>query len=290
MIPTLAQVCEKALRLPCAPSLLPRLIDVLARPDSDIDDLEALIRIDPVLVGAVLRLANSAFFGGGSAPVETLSEAVLRLGQREIYRLTALSVAGRWTTYEVNGYRWEPGDFCRASLVTAVAAELLAERSGRVDPQAAYSAGMVHALGKLAVAYGCAEQFGAIRAHQQEFGCTWLEAETAVLGYNHALVSAELLKSWRFPDAFVAVAAHNPPTAVMPAEHLPLAVHVHAANYLAATFGAGQGEEGLLIALNSELLTAWGFTPEVLEAALPDVFDRATRLLHEKLATGKVVF
>ena len=110
--PTLEQVCAKALRLPCSPLLLPRLISVLAKEDSTAEELESIIRIDPALASSTLRLANSAYFASASA-VDSLSEAIFRLGQRETYRLAALSLAGRWMSVEVDGYRWEPGDFCR---------------------------------------------------------------------------------------------------------------------------------------------------------------------------------
>ncbi len=280
---SLEEVCERALRLPCAPTLLPRLLGVLGRAESSIEDMEEVIRLDPALGGAVLRLANSAHFADAGAGVDSLHEAVLRLGQKEIYRLAALSIASRWAAYEDFGYEWNPGDFCRVSLVTAVAAEVLAERSRRVSPEVAYTAGLVQGLGKLALAYSCSRAFPAIRRRQRALGCTWLEAEADVLGFSHAMVSAGLLRRWRFPEAFAVVAAHNPPTKAIPAEHLPLAVHVHAANYLAASFGVGQGEEGLLMGLNPELLLEWSFTPEFLEAALPEVFSRATRLMRDRL-------
>ena len=103
--PTLDQVCEKALRLPCSPVLLPRLISVLSKEDSSSEELEAIIQIDPALASSTLRLANSAFFAAAT-PVDSLSEAIFRLGQRETYRLAALSLAGRWMSVEVDGYRW----------------------------------------------------------------------------------------------------------------------------------------------------------------------------------------
>lgn len=288
-ISTFAEVCEKALRLPCSPALLPRLVKVLDKEDATIEELEGVIRVDPVLASSTLRLANSAFFAGGGE-VENLSDAIMRLGQREIYRLAALSLAGRWMTQTVDGYRWEAGDFCRLSLMQAVAAEYLAEKTGRVDPKAAYSAGLVHEIGKLAVAYACAEHFPAIRELQASSKCTWLNAEKKILGYNHAEVGAELLRRWKFPASFVAVVTHNPPTADAPVEVLPLIMHVHAAKYVATTIGAGVAEDGFLFELNADLLMEWGFSPELLESALPDVLERAGKLLHERLSHGSLSF
>lgn len=288
--PTFTDVCEKALRLPCSPALLPRLMAVLAKEDATIDELESVIMIDPALASSTLRLANSAYFAAGTGEVEDLSQALMRLGQSEVYKLAALSVASRWMNQKADGYRWEAGDFCRLSLVTAVAAETLAEQSGRVDPKTAYTAGLVHEIGKLAVAYACADKFDEIRKEQAAQACPWLVAEKKILGFNHAEVGAELLKRWKFPASLIAVGTYNPPHASDPAEHLPLLSHVHAAKYVAVTIGAGAAEDGFLFELNSQLLMEWGFTPEILEASIPDVLERAGKLLREKLTHGALSF
>lgn len=289
-LPTFDEVCEKSTRLPCSPALLPRLISVLEKEDSSIDELESVIRVDPVLASSTLRLANSAYFAAGNSTVENLSEAIMRLGQREVYRLAALSLASRWMTQKVDGYRWEAGDFCRLALMQAVAGEYLAEQSGRVDPKTAYTAGLVHEIGKLAVAYSCSDYFPAIRALQTNSSCTWLNAEKQVLGFNHAEVGADLLKRWKFPASLVAVGIYNPPSASAPADVLPLIVHVHAAKYVAASIGVGLAEDGFLFELNAPLLVEWGFSPGVLEAAIPEVVTRAGKLLQEKLSHGALSF
>jgi HD-like signal output (HDOD) protein len=290
MIPSLAEVCDQAVGLPAAPVLMPRILQVLSRADSSVCEFEAVVKLDTALATSTLRMANSAYFASGHSLVDNLEEAIQRLGQREIYRLAALALTGRWMSAPVGGFRWEASDFCRFSLVTAVAAEYLAEQTENVDPQTAYTAGLVHEVGKLALAYSCAGQFGEIRRRQQEKGITWLAAERLVLGYTHAEVGAALLRKWNFPDVLVAVAQYNPPTPTTPGEALPLVMHVHAAKFLATSMGPGAGEDGFLFELNTPLLAEWGFTPELLEAALPVVFDRASRIMQEKLSYGTLTF
>jgi HD-like signal output (HDOD) protein len=286
---TFDEVCSRALSLPCSPGLLPRLITLLEKPDSAVDDLAALIQLDPVLASATVRMANSVYFSGGAA-VDTVSQAVMRLGARELYRLSALSLASRWMSVEVEGYRWEAGDFCRGSLVKAVAAEALAQRTGRVDPALAYTCGLVYDIGKLAVAFTCSAAFVGIRKRANETDCTWLEAETAELGFNHAAVSARLLTEWRFPGVCVQVATCNPPQRELVGDARILAAHVHAAQHLAATLGLGQGEDAFLYTLDPDLLADEGITAELLEATLPTVLERASRLLGERLNIGPIAF
>ncbi|HTZ19265.1 MAG TPA: HDOD domain-containing protein [Opitutaceae bacterium] len=289
-IPTIDHVCEQAQRLPCSPVLMPRLVHVLEDVNSSSQDIEEIIRVDTALAGSTLRLANSAYFSAGGQRTETLHDAITRLGSREIYRLAALSLAGRWMNQPVGGFHWEPGDFCRRSIATAVAAEYLATKSQRTDPAAAYTAGLIHEIGKLAIAFSCADHFPAIRQVCVKKHCSWGRAEREVLGYDHPQVGAELVRRWNFPPSLVGVVEFQPPVAGMSAEVLPLAVHVHAGKFLAASLGAGVSEDGFLFDFNSALLVEWGFTPEVLEAAMPAVLECATKVLGEKLLRGSFAF
>lgn len=283
--PTLEQVCERALRLPCSPALLPRLVSVITAVDSSADEIAQLIMVDSALAAATLRLANSAFFST-NVKVETVADAVIRLGQRELYRLAALALVSRWETS--SGGPGDPGDFCRHAICTALAAEVLAETSERVDPQTAYTAGLVCDLGKLAIGHACASFFPALRAHCTNRACTWAQAEREILGYSHAEVGARLLRAWNFPDALVAAAEFCECPKLAPAESLPLLAHLHGAKYVATSFGPGVSADGFLFELDTEFLLEWGFTPELLQEAMTIVHERARERLRDKLTHGVV--
>ena len=283
--PSLDQVCERALRLPCSPALLPRLIGVLVSADSSADEIAEIIKIDSALAASTLRLANSAFFATGSA-VDSVADAVVRLGQKELYRLAALALVSRWETGAGHG---EPGDFCRHALCTALAAEVLAETSERIDPQTAYTAGLVCDLGKLALAHACLEFFPSIRARCATVGGPWLEAERSVLGYTHAEVGARLLRQWKFPETLVNAAEFCERPAEGPEESRLLLAHLHAAKYVATSFGPGVSEEGFLFELNTPFLIEWGFTPELMQETMTIVHERAKQRLQDKLSHGAIV-
>ncbi len=286
--PTLEQVCAQALRLPSAPALMPRLIAVLEDSNSGADDIENIIQLDPALAAATLRLANSAYFGAGRT-IETVAQAVVRLGQREIYRLAALALVNRWDEgIGKSGAGGDPGDFCRHALCTALAAEVLAEHSQRVDPQSAYTAGLVCDLGRLAVVHSCGEFLPAVRARQQARGGPWRQAERDVLGYDDARVGAQLLRSWRFPSIYAFAAEYCQEPARAPANTHDFLAHLHAAKYLAASLGPGVPEEGFLFVLDEAFITHHGFTPEVLERSFVTVIERAAARLHDRLTHGTV--
>ncbi len=277
-----------ALRLPCSPALLPRLSAALQSESSSTDEISKLIQIDPTLAGLTLRLANSAFFGGAGRSVDSLEQAILRLGAKEIYRLAALALVSRWPVAANSGCQWEPGDFSRHALCTAIATEALAELTGKTDPQVAYTAGLVHELGKLAVAHSCGAFFPLIRTHQREHNVTWEQAETAVLGYEHAEVGSRLLRAWRFPELMILAADFQHRPAQAPAVALPLLAHLHAGRYVAASMGPGISEDGFLFQVDGNFLLEWGFTPALLEEAMIVAIERASKCLGEKLFHGNM--
>lgn len=282
--PSIEQVCERALRMPCSPALLPRLITVLVSPDSSAEEIAEIIKVDSALAASTLRLANSAYFSSGGA-AETISDAVIRLGQRELYRLAALALVSRW---ESGSSRGEPGDFCRHALCTALAAEVLAETSERIDPQSAYTAGLVCDLGKLAMAHACAPFFPAIRTHCALRGGTWAAAERELLGFSHAEVGARLLKAWSFPAVLATATEFCERPGDAPAEALPLLAHLHAGKCVATSFGPGVSEDGFLFELNAPFLVEWGFTPELLQETMSIVHERAKQRLQDKINHGAI--
>ena len=288
--PSIEQVCNDALKLPCSPSLLPRLSEALQSDSSSTAEISSIIQIDPALASATIRLANSAFFGGAGRAVESVEQAILRLGAKEIYRLAALALVGRWPATNNTGAQLEPGDFCRHALCCAIASEVLAEITERVDPQLAYTAGLVHEMGKLAVTHSCATFFPLIRACQKQHGYLWEQAEKEILGYEHAEVGARLLRAWRFPDLMVAAAEfqHRPTEA--PAAALPLMAHLHAGRYVAASMGPGISEDGFLFQVNGHLLEEWNFTSNLLEEAMLISVERASKRLGENLTHGTIKF
>lgn len=284
--PTLEAVCARAVCLPCAPTLLPRLVAALQKEEGTAQEIESIILLDAALAAATLRLANSAFFS--AVAVDTVEDAIIRLGEREIYRLAALALVSRWDGGQMRALRWEPGDFARQTLCRALAAEALAELTGRMEPQAAYTAGLVCGLGKLALAHSGAGFYEAVRSHCERSGGTWEDAEKAVFGYTHAEAGARLLRAWRFPEIFAVAVEFQAKPEEAPVEARCLLGHLNAARYLAASMGPGVGEDAYRGAVHGAFLQEMGFTSEILEAALPIVLERATARLGDNLTNGSV--
>jgi putative nucleotidyltransferase with HDIG domain len=278
---SLPDLVKRARGLPSAPWLLPKLMQLLSDPDAGADQVEALIKLDAGLASGTLRLANSAYFNN-AMPCDSLTDAIIRLGFREIYRLATTKIASGWLHHKVSGYGWEPGDLYRHSLTVAVAADLLAKQTGGISAEIGYTAGLLHDVGKLAIAFACNEHFENVRQLQAREHCSWREAEHKVFGYDHTVVASELLSAWTFPESLIEVVRFYPQPRLASDEHRLLVAHVHAAKHLALCLGTGVGEDGFHSEIDEDVLAEAGIAPEDTEALLPAVLEKSTMLLHSE--------
>lgn len=286
--PTLDAVLGHALQIPAAPDLLPRLMEALDDPERGGDEIGRLISLDPGIASSTLRLANSSWFGA-RRKCDDLHEAIFRLGAREVFRIATTSLTMRWMDGGGGAeYGWEPGDFCRHSLSVGIASRLIARELSGVDEMKAYTAGLLHDIGKLALVHAAPEYIAEVRSHQEATQCSWRAAEHAVLGFDHLDAGAALMEKWDFPESLVMVARYYPVPGNAPETYHPLLAAVHAGKHLAVSLGIGVGEEGFLAEMDSTFLKKAGFEETLGERILPDLSAELVRLLGGALYVGRV--
>jgi HD-like signal output (HDOD) protein len=91
---TIEAICAQAEALPCSPGLLPKAVQLMQSEEAQLADLEHLILMDTGLSAAVLKMANSPAFASGRS-FDSISEAVLRLGFRQTYRIVVAVLGGK---------------------------------------------------------------------------------------------------------------------------------------------------------------------------------------------------
>lgn len=240
--------------LPADLRVLAKLAEILRDPNSELDDIAALLRRDVALAARIVRISNSAAFGGGRT-VSSIEDAVNRVGFGEVLKLVGTATAGRLSESALVCYDISAKLLRDNMLYAAFAAEALARPAG-IDPRVAYNAGLVRAVGMMVLdRVGRRDPASTplfSPARWPEFGA-W---EASVFGVTSADVTALVLNEWGFPaDLTAAVQAQylTEPGAL----EQPLAALLNVANGLARhvcrTF---RGEEAW-----------WEITPDKLRAA-----------------------
>jgi putative nucleotidyltransferase with HDIG domain len=217
--------------------------------------------VDPALTALVLRMCNSAFYGG-SSPVLDLRDAVARLGFTTISRIVAAASAGRALGRSQRGYGLDEGELWQHSITTAVAAQVIA-RAHHLDESLAFTAGLLHDLGKIVLSASLEQRYDDLITDVEEHQQALAEAEQHLLGVNHAQVGGRLLDRWKFPAPLVsAVWFHHQPEGAGP--HGQLAACVYLANMTAYFLGHGYGRSAFAFRGREDALTLLTVDPDEL--------------------------
>ncbi len=182
---------------PSVPRVVALLLTELSASQPDLRRIAQLLGTDPALAVRLLQAANAPFFklpGQIHSVAEAL--AVLRLGQVQSMVSQAASQAS---------FRAMPGldmqKFWASSVDAARVARSLAGLL-RLNQQAAYTSGLIHAVGELAMRLALPEAL-ALDARSGPLDLKRGRAERAAFGFCHTQVSAGLVAQWHFPQVIV---------------------------------------------------------------------------------------
>lgn len=195
--------------LPPLPAVVAELIASLGREDLSAEELAARLSRDQALSAKTLRLANSSFYGM-SRQIGTIQEAITILGLRTVRTVvTAAGVTGAFKRPPDIGFDFDA--FWRHSIGSALCAQALARETG-MDPDIGFTVGLMHDIGRLALATCFPQIYVRTLAHRHEQDCPYAEAERATLGIDHTAVGGHVAEHWRFSPVIVeAIANHHSP-------------------------------------------------------------------------------
>jgi putative nucleotidyltransferase with HDIG domain len=192
--------------LPTLPHVVSQVLEKTRNANSSLDEIVGLISTDQALVSTFLRLVNSAFYGF-SRRIATLKQAITLLGFRSVRNVVVnAGVVGlfRRRAFDVHHRRrlWDH------SVACAVAARLLAERQGWAAKEEAFTAGLLHDIGKVVIDQYAPKHSAAI-LQRVEAGEDPRSAEREVLGVDHTKIGAWIAERWHLPKALCAVIEHH---------------------------------------------------------------------------------
>lgn len=266
----LDQYIQKVKQLPPAPRVLPQLLVLLGKPDTDIRKVVDLIRYDQGLTANLLQVCNSAFFAS-ALPVSDLEEAVNRLGFKQVFRIVASISGSRALGTKQKGYGMDEGELWRHSVTTAVAAQLIAAEAG-VEANVAFTAGLLHDIGKIILSEGLEQVYSKILDEVDKNQLSLLETEKKLLGVQHAEIGGRLLARWKFPAPLVAaVWFHHTPKYANP--HDKLASCVYLGNMIAYFIGNGFGHQAFALRGRAEALDILNLKPDDMPRFMIQTFE-----------------
>lgn len=233
------QIVQEVKNLPAAPKVLPRLKRLLGDPNSSIDEIVRLIRVEPALSARVLKMANSPFHNKGEK-CSTVDEAINRVGFAQVYDLVMYAVAAQVLVRPLAVYGLESDDLWELSVTCGLASEMLAGAC-RAERDMGYTIGLLYGIGMVAVDAWAMKHEPTLIFTPRGFPKEYTDSERVLLGCTHADVGGVLLTTWEFPPEAVEAIRFQYAPLTAP-EHPKMASLLYAAKWLRSAACAPEGE------------------------------------------------
>ena len=242
--------------LPSLPPVAGELVALADDPGEACERLAEVIMREPVLAGRILRLVNSAYFGLPHK-VTDIRHAVFLTGFRTV-RTVILTAATLSAFRDLELAAFDLTRFWRHSISAAAVCRTVAKRTEEVDPETAFSLGLLHDIGKLLLVRYRPEEAEQV-IHAAERGrLSFFQAEQAALPATHPDLGAWLARRWGLPPVLVAgLAQHH----AVPRDDLPpLQAALRFADYLCTIKGLTASGSCADAALDRQTWTALQLT------------------------------
>jgi len=189
-------------KMPSLPTTVSKVLEVCNNPRTSPADLNHVISLDPVLVGRVLKLINSAYYGLGQQ-VTNLVRAIIMLGINTVKNLALSSAVLHNFGSKTDFQALDMDGFWRHSLCVGVAAKVIAKHRG-VDGKLAeeyFTAGLLHDIGKIPLNAVLTQEYMMAVSESDRERLPLHLAEGRIIGMDHCAAGDMIAKAWKLEGA-----------------------------------------------------------------------------------------
>jgi len=244
------KILERIKALPTLSIVVAKVIQVVSNPLTSASDLSNIITVDQALTAKVLRLANSAFYGFPFR-IKNITQAVSILGFDTIRNLALTVSVHKIFSSDASGTGFTHQEFWKHSVGVAICSSLLAKRIKYKSPEGAFTAGLLHDIGKNFFEQYMHKEFVRVLKNATEKNITVYDSEREIIGVDHAAVGKLMAEKWNLPHELKAgIAYHHRPEEEK--EETVMAVMVNAANIICKKKQFGFSGDNVIMPITGE--------------------------------------
>ena len=227
-------------KMPPLPITVSKILEICNDPRTSPVDLNQVISLDPVLMGKVMRLIDSAYY---SLPnqITSLVRAVIMLGINTVKNL-ALSTAVLGTLGKAQDFHaLNMEGYWRHSISVGVTAKLIASRR-RVDPKLReeyFIAGLLHDIGKIPLNNKMSQEYVTAISYTDREHIPLYISEEKIMMVNHCDVGRLIIENWKLGANLEDVVYYHHNLKGYQGDHRELLLAVATANLFSNTYELG---------------------------------------------------
>jgi HD-like signal output (HDOD) protein len=224
--------------MPSLSTTMSKVLEVCNNSQISPVDLNHVISLDPVLVGRVLKLVNSAYYGL-EQKVTSMVRAIIMLGINTVKNLALSSIILDSLNSGFHGLDAE--EYWLHSLCVGVAAKLIARKRG-VDSgmlEEYFTAGLLHDIGKIPLNAALPRDYPRAIKDSASRNIPLFQGEMEILGVDHAEAGGLVVRAWRIEGSLKDAVIHHHNYMDYSGEHGDLLYSVVVADYFASRMEIG---------------------------------------------------
>jgi putative nucleotidyltransferase with HDIG domain len=193
------QLLRKFTNLKTLPHVAIRLSALLSEEKTHIQDFEEVIKLDPVLVTRILRVANSAFFGVREK-VSSISRALVFLGTKNLRNMVATEAIKDILNCKTGGDAFSRKNLWLHCAAVSILAQMISERVFGRRGEDAYLCGILHDIGLIIEDQTAPELFALVCESLSAASKPLTEIEKEIVGTDHCAVGFLLSEDWKLHE------------------------------------------------------------------------------------------
>ncbi|PID73052.1 MAG: hypothetical protein CR992_00110 [Desulfobacterales bacterium] len=210
---------------PALPSTVANVLAVSADPDSTAADLVDAILPDQTMCSAILKVANSAFYGIPKE-VATIERAVIVLGYEEIRNIVIGKAIFSAFPKVDKDQKENISLFWEQSFACGLCANIIGKHFDKKSSEL-FIAGLIHDIGKLSILLSFPNNYPIVNTLSGLTSSNTTEKERKQFTASHDEVGLKLTRHWMFPEQLVAaVGYHHRPEEAPAFTEYPLIVQL----------------------------------------------------------------
>ena len=266
------------------PQVALKVLRIIEEGAYDIGKVAEEVKKDQVISARTIQLCNSAMFTKRH-DVVSLDHSLVFLGQERFIKLVISAAVQSYYSQSGNGYSLCKGGLYHHAIGTAMIAEKIADKTETTVPGVAYTAGLLHDIGKVVLDQYISGAYPMLYREFQDRQSEIVDVENRILGMDHTRVGEILAKKWSLPASLAnAIRFHHRPEEDK--NNDPLTTIVYLADLLMSRFHTGLELErmgtGYLTEHLSQLDLSTGQLYDLVDLIPGKVFEPAMETTENK--------
>ncbi len=209
--PDAGQLREAISRVRSIPQIVFKILRMLREGRCSLQDIAEEVKQDQVISAKLLKLCNSAFFNK-RIKADSIDRVLVLLGEKQLLQVVMSAAFEDFFRGKSKGYSQCKGGLYNHALGTALISEKLARITQCVPSDTAYTAGLLHDIGKVVLDQHMDRAYPFFYRKTQIGNENLFTAERETFGITHDDIGAMLAEQWSLHDSLIdAIKNHHNP-------------------------------------------------------------------------------